>query len=91
MSKIVTLILFLMVLLLFFYPGFPAYAQQQPQQSHEKIVEEVDVTNVEVAVRVFLKGEPIPGLKKEDFNIFKQIMPKSFLKIIVFFEKILVR
>ncbi len=70
MSKIVTLILFLMVLLLSFYPGFTGYTQQQHQQSHEKIVEEVDVTNIEVAVRVFLKGEPIPGLKKEDFTLF---------------------
>jgi O-antigen/teichoic acid export membrane protein len=31
------------------------------------------------------------ALNREDFNVFKQIMPKSFLKIIVFFEKILVR
>ncbi|MGD2090718.1 MAG: hypothetical protein PVH61_31390 [Candidatus Aminicenantes bacterium] len=66
MSKIVTLILFLLVS----SPDFPQYAQQQHQQSHEKIVEEVDVTNIEVAVRVFLKGEPIPGLKKEDFKLF---------------------
>lgn len=66
MSKIVTLILFLLV----FSPDFPQYAQQQHPQAHEKIVEEVDVTNVEVAVRVFLKGEPIPGLKKEDFKLF---------------------
>lgn len=70
MSEIVTLILLLMVFSLFFYPGIPGNAQQQHQQSHEKIVEEVDVTNVEVAVRVFLKGEPIPGLKKEDFKLF---------------------
>jgi hypothetical protein len=70
MSKIVTLILFLMVLLLFFSPGIPGNAQQQHQQSHEKIIEEVDVTNVGVAVRVLLKGEPIPGLKKEDFKLF---------------------
>lgn len=70
MSKRVTLILYLLVFSLFFYPGIPGNAQPQHQQSHEKIVEEVDVTNVEVAVRVFLKGEPIPGLKKEDFKLF---------------------
>lgn len=70
MSKRVTLIWFFLVFSLFFYPGIPGNAQQQHQQSHEKIVEEVDVTNVEVAVRVFLKGEPIPGLKKEDFSLF---------------------
>ena len=71
MSKIVTLILLLMVFSLFFYPGIPGNAQQQQQQSHEKIVEKVDVTNIEVAVRVFLKEEPIPGLKKEDFQLFE--------------------
>lgn len=70
MSKIVKLILFLLVFSFFFYPGIPGYTQQQDQQSHEKIVEEVDVTNVEVAVRVFLKREPVPGLKKEDFKLF---------------------
>jgi hypothetical protein len=69
MSKKVILILFLLVFSLFFYPGIPGNAQQQHQQSHDKIVEEVDVTNVEVAVRVFLKGEPIPGLKKKDFKL----------------------
>jgi hypothetical protein len=69
MSKIVKLILFLLIYSFFFYPGIPGYAQQQNQQSHEKIVEEVEVTNVEVAVRVFLKGEPVPGLKKEDFKL----------------------
>ena len=32
-----------------------------------KIIEEVDVTNIKVAVRVFQDGKPVPGLKKDDF------------------------
>jgi hypothetical protein len=59
-----------MVFSFFFYPVIQGYGQKQHQQSHKKIVEEVDVTNVEVAVRVFLKREPVPGLKKEDFKLF---------------------
>jgi len=40
-----------------------------PAQEQEKLVEEVDVVNVMVPVRVFYKGEPVKGLKKDDFKI----------------------
>ena len=40
-----------------------------PAQEQDKLVEEVDVVNVMVPVRVFYKGEPVKGLKKEDFKI----------------------
>lgn len=38
-------------------------------QEHEKIVEEVEVVNVEVPVRVFSKGKPVAGLEKKDFKL----------------------
>ncbi len=38
-------------------------------QEHEKIVEEVEVVNVEVPVRVFSKGKPVAGLEKNDFKL----------------------
>lgn len=38
-------------------------------QEHEKIVEEVEVVNVEVPVRVFSKGKPVTGLEKKDFKL----------------------
>ena len=56
---------------------FPAPAQGRSQQeneitppiSHKKIIEEIDVTHVEVPVRVFSGGKPVPGLKKSDFQL----------------------
>jgi hypothetical protein len=40
-----------------------------PPIPHKKIVEEIDVTHVEVPVRVFSGGKPVPGLKKSDFQL----------------------
>jgi hypothetical protein len=56
---------------------FPAPAQGRSQQEnettppipHKKIIEEIDVTHVEVPVRVFSGGKPVPGLKKSDFQL----------------------
>lgn len=56
---------------------FPAPAQDRIQQEnektppipHKKIVEEIDVTHVEVPVRVFSGGKPVAGLKKSDFQL----------------------
>jgi hypothetical protein len=39
-------------------------------QEHEKIIEEVEVINIEVPVRVFYKKKPVEGLKKSDFRLF---------------------
>ncbi|MFC2155018.1 hypothetical protein ACFLRB_00810 [Acidobacteriota bacterium] len=36
----------------------------------EKIQEEVSVVNVEVPVRVYFKGEPVPNLTKNDFMLY---------------------
>jgi hypothetical protein len=38
-------------------------------QEQEKIIEEVEVVNIEVPVRVFSKGAPVGGLKKSDFKL----------------------
>jgi len=57
-----TLILFLVVLF------FGLHHNLWPDT--KKILEEVDVTNVQIALRVFLKGKPVTGLKKEDFKLF---------------------
>jgi hypothetical protein len=52
---------------------FLAFAQGRAQQEneipHKEIVEEVDVTHVEVPVRVFSGGKPVPGLTKSDFKL----------------------
>jgi hypothetical protein len=56
---------------------FPAPAQDSTQKEneitppipHKKIIEEIDVTHVEVPVRVFSGGKPVPGLKKSDFQL----------------------
>jgi hypothetical protein len=56
-----------------------AYAQEQ-----EKIVEEVEVVNVMLPVRVFYKGEPVKGLKKQDFRV--EVNGKA-VPINAFFEK----
>lgn len=39
-------------------------------QEQQKLVEEVDVVNAMVPVRVFYKNEPVKGLKKEDFHLY---------------------
>lgn len=48
-------------------PVFELPAQQQ----EEKIREEVSVTNVEVPVRVFYKGQAVDNLTKKDFTIYE--------------------
>ncbi|NIM14077.1 MAG: hypothetical protein GTO45_18700 [Candidatus Aminicenantes bacterium] len=48
-----------------------AYWQEQEQTpEHERIVEEVEVINVEIPVRVFYKKKPVKGLKKSDFKLY---------------------
>lgn len=56
----------LLVLILFFTPILLDSAQEQ-----DKIVEEVSVINVLVPVRVFYKGKPVEGLKKNDFKLYE--------------------
>ena len=40
-----------------------------PPIPHKKIIEEIDVTHVEVPVRVFSGGKPVPDLTKSDFQL----------------------
>ncbi len=42
-----------------------------PVRSENKIKEQVSVTYVEVPVRVFLKGNPVKNLTKNDFKLFE--------------------
>jgi outer membrane lipoprotein-sorting protein len=54
-------------------PGENTRAHRQEQEQtpeHERIVEEVEVINVEVPVRVFYKKKPVKGLKKSDFKLY---------------------
>jgi hypothetical protein len=48
------------------------FSQQQKETSqHDTIVEEVNVVNVLVPVRVFDKNKPVEGLKKENFKLYE--------------------
>jgi hypothetical protein len=59
-----TVLIYILVLALL--PLF-ASADYDPQES---ILEKVEVTNIRIPVRVFHKGKPVQGLKKEDFKLF---------------------
>ncbi|MCP5049710.1 MAG: hypothetical protein GY940_21245 [bacterium] len=54
------------------------------EKEHEKIIEEVTVTNVQVPVRVIYKGQPVTDLKIEDFTLYED---KKKVKINDFFLK----
>jgi hypothetical protein len=45
-------------------------------QTEETIKEAISVVNVEVPVRVFADGQSVPGLGKEDFEIFEDGKPQ---------------
>lgn len=57
---------FLILMLICFVPGF--ITGEYPQE--ETLFEKVEVVNIRVPVRVFSKGKPVKGLKKEDFKLF---------------------
>ena len=63
--------LFAAYISLFVIFSFPVFTSQEQKTEHERIVEKVTVTNIEVPVRVFYKGEPVTDLKKEDFILFE--------------------
>jgi hypothetical protein len=56
---------------------------QESVPPHKQIVEKVDVTNIEVRVRVFHQGKPVRGLKKSNFKI---LLKKKEVPINGFFE-----
>jgi hypothetical protein len=76
---------FMIAIFIFLLPVLmPGEALQQSQEAQEdRIIERVEVTNVAVAVRVFHRGKPVKGLKKEDFKLFENGKKKE---IRVFFE-----
>ena len=57
---------------------------QSDNKEHDKIVEEVTVTNVQVPVRVIHNGQPVTDLKLEDFTLYEG---KKKVKINGFFLK----
>ncbi len=75
---------FLMVVFILPVLALVGEPQQSQQPEQERIVERVEVTNVVVAVRVFYKGKPVKGLKKEDFKLFENGKEKD---IRVFFQR----
>ncbi len=59
--------------IIFVLPFLARAGEQKKQETglraHKQIVEKVEVTNVEVPVRVFHKGQPVAGLQKDDFKL----------------------
>ena len=64
LQKTVISILFLITVLTFHF-------HLLPQDDEVTTIESVRVVNVEVPVRVFLKGSPVAGLNKNNFKIFE--------------------
>ncbi len=60
---------FVLMMVLCIFSAFRLVASQE--QEHKPIVEKVTVTNVEVPVRVFYKGEPVSHLTRDDFTIYE--------------------
>jgi hypothetical protein len=63
MSRFVLILLFLLTWL-----GKPGLTRQN---SEEILQESVSVVNIEIPVRVFLKGKPVTNLTKEDFVLYE--------------------
>ncbi|MCP5103493.1 MAG: hypothetical protein GY950_08950 [bacterium] len=63
-TKWIKIILIVSLLMFAFTVGGNAQTQLE-----EKIVEKVEVINVELPVRVFFKGKPVTGLTKSDFTL----------------------
>jgi VWFA-related protein len=57
-------------------------------QTEEPIKETVSVINVEVPVRVFSDGQSVPGLAREDFQVFEDGKPQVINGFHVFHKKI---
>jgi hypothetical protein len=74
----------LMVLILFTFAALLPLSVLPQDQEQERIVEKVTVTNVEVPVRVLLKGKPVTDLTKDDFLLYenkKKMQINGFYKI----------
>lgn len=64
------LLIFLVISIIPFLPRAQSHTQKKENEiPHKKIIEEIDVTHVEVPVRVFSGGKPVAGLKKSDFQL----------------------
>lgn len=80
-----SLILNGMVVLIVAISALPATVLASEQdQKHDPILEKVNVTNVEVPVRVIHKGKPVTGLTKDDFVLYEN---KKKMDINGFFVK----
>ncbi|UCH95196.1 MAG: hypothetical protein JSV88_33815 [Candidatus Aminicenantes bacterium] len=50
---------------------FPCFVGSEDIYKHKPILEEVEVTNMLLTVRVYDKGKPVKGLKRSDFRILE--------------------
>ena len=56
----------------------PVRAQRTPQGEMPKLVENIDVRVINIDVVVTdRKGNPVPGLKREQFEVFENNVPKA--------------
>jgi len=60
---------FVILMAIILYVLFPGSGYARDAQEQERVVEKVEVINVELPVRVFFKGKPVAGLTKSDFTL----------------------
>lgn len=70
------LLLFLLLLLLSSFSTTLDASAADNSQKHKPIVETVDISNVEIPVRVFRGKKAVDGLNKKDFQLFENGKPK---------------
>jgi hypothetical protein len=68
--------------------AYAADRSAEQEQEQQRILEEVEVVNVLVPVRVFHKGEPVDGLRKEDFQLYEDGKLQQINTFQVFSRKI---
>ena len=54
---------------MFLFVLFPGPGYARGAQEEERVIEKVEVINVELPVRVFFKGKPVAGLTRSDFTL----------------------
>ena len=67
--------MYITIVLLVLVVGFPFHSSAQ--EDEVTTTESVRVVNVEVPVRVFLKGSPVDGLTRSNFEVFEDGRPQE--------------
>jgi len=73
---------------IFLIMGCLAFLLVLPCQTEEPVKEAVSVINVEVPVRVFSGDRSVPGLGKDDFQVYENGKPQAINGFYVFHKKI---